>query len=81
MQALGSKVEVLEACAEGDDFVEEEYDVEDDGMEDEVQRLQDDAALATEQEQLRPPRLSRRSAAAVLGNHGRSNLEKTKIGA
>ena len=71
LEALGHKVEVLEACDEGEDFNEEEYD--DDGVEeDEVERLQNDAAQALGNEQQRPPRTSRRSAAAVLGNHGKN---------
>ena len=81
MEALGNKVECLEACAEGDDFNEEDYEPEDDGVGEEVQRLQDDVALASEQEPQRPPRVSRRSAAAVLGNHGKGPMKKPKTGA
>ena len=81
MEALGSKVECLEACAEGEDFNEEEYDAEEDGVEEEMQDLQDDAALASGQEPQRPPRSSRRSAAAVLGNHGKGPMKKPKTGA
>ena len=80
LEVLGNKVECLEACAEGDDFEEEEYDEEGDIVQDEEQSLYDDAVATSAQEPQRPPRMSRRSAQAVLANHGRGPSKKTKTG-
>ena len=81
MEVLGGRVEGLEFCAEGDDFEEEEYNEEDEDVEEEVQSLVADAAQAAGHEEQRPKRLSRRSAQAVLANHGRGPSKKTKAGA
>ena len=79
VEELGSKVECLEVCAEGNDFEEEQFDDDD---EVEMTKVQNDepqeAAHDTIDKTERAQRRTRRSAASVLANHGNGPGKKTE---
>ena len=79
VENLGTKVECLEFAAAGSDYDDAESNQDID--QEELANLQNDTSpeivnMAVGEEQSLPARRTRRSAAAILGNHGGSKKAK-----
>ena len=80
VENLGTKVECLEFAAAGSDYDDAESNQDID--QEELANLQNDTSpeivnMAVGDDQFLPVRRSRRSVAAILGNHGSGKKTKT----
>ena len=79
LETLGTKVEHLEVLADGDEF-EVDGDEEEEEAVVELASQQNDVIQPIAHDTMTRPRVTRRSAAVVLANHGNGPGKKKKMG-